>query len=646
MRLSGTGDILSVDDETFRRRRRDAAVAAVLGRGGHRGPGAEGSSTSSSGESSGAGSARSRSERGVEAASSSEATQVDAEDDLGLGLGPNPTIGEVERASRAIAAEEPAVSRASEFVNSQWLEERLESELQRQGAMVSPTLLAPAVGPAGEEVWPQDVAAPLSPGAHDAREDAEGDSEDSAGMSVATSEVGSQAAGPPNMGGAGAVSDPSFWAAVDQKIGDQISGVEHRLTTVLSTSLTDIAASQRDMMKHLAGLTKQVHDEAAYQRDVQREFSTRLDELTESAGGRAQATRGTPPTRRKERRTESSEAPRVAGTKGEAPRQAGLPVPSTPPRALRPGGAGGATPPKELPQPQGTRRESRGKGVGGVALGAEEAAENGGEAPAATDPLTAADPWARISPPTKARPPPRAAASSWEAFLASSSKRPGGLPAQAQDLGSQASASTARRQEGAVRRVVQAPRVHAQGPEPDLFLSRQAVIGPFGFRTRSSIAKEEVLQVLQDFQLSHLLDSFPGSAPTCENVIVRLVSFEAVQILVQALRSRPVRSSHSTGPLWAIRCRSAEERARSGPVARAVRILNDFRESRGCSWRVEGHYRRGQESVWVSKTSFATERWIISKDPVSEVWQIDEEVFADLGVGSLSEASEWLAALL
>lgn len=81
-------------------------------------------------------------------------------------------------------------------------------------------------------------------------------------------------------------------------------------------------------------------------------------------------------------------------------------------------------------------------------------------------------------------------------------------------------------------------------------------------------------------------------------------------------------------------------------MARAVRILNEFRESRGCSWKVEGHFRRNQESVWVSKTSFATERWIVSKDPTSGVWQIDEEVFADLGVGPPSEASEWLAALL
>lgn len=556
MRLSGTGDILSVDEETIRRHRRDATVAAILGRGGHRGPGSEVSSSSSSGGSAASGSSRSRSARGVEAAGS-EATLVD-EDDFGLGLGPNPTIGEVELASEVVADAAPSAGRASEFVNSQWLEERLESELKRQGALVPPTLIAPAVGPAGEEVWPRgvepqdqgDQAVGSQAADSDAGEEDHGDNLEDDVMSLATSDAGSRAAGPqvpnkvmPQPGG------PSFWNAVDQKITAQMNGVEQRLSTVLTTSLSEIATSQRDMMKHLTNLTKQVHDEAAYQRDVQREFSTRLDVLTESASGWAQATHGGPPTRRKERRASPPEAPRDTG--GADLDRPSLPVPSTPARAFCPGDSEAATPQKVQLR---KKKESRGKGGGSAPMEAAERGEQGCRGAAdepreaeTTDPLTAADPWRRIAPAVRP-PPPRGAVSSWAAFLANSSRRPEGLPGPASR--SQASAASARGSEAEVRRVAQPTLVPGvQAPDPDLFIARQAAIGPFPFRTRSSIAKEEVLQILQRVQLSHLLDSFPGNAQTCESVIVRLVSFEAVQMLVQAMRSRPVTCDHSDGPL-------------------------------------------------------------------------------------------------
>lgn len=71
MRLSTTGEVTSIDEDTQERWRRDGAIAAVLGRGGHRGPGSGGppfsSSGSSGGPSGGSGSlaseARSRSDR-------------------------------------------------------------------------------------------------------------------------------------------------------------------------------------------------------------------------------------------------------------------------------------------------------------------------------------------------------------------------------------------------------------------------------------------------------------------------------------------------------------------------------------------------------------------------------------------------------
>lgn len=89
--------------------------------------------------------------RGAYAAS--EATLVDED---GLGLGEDPTAGEVERAAAAASGSRPPVC-----LDSQWLAERLESELQRHGALppdpgegarggCPPTMVAPAVGPFGE----------------------------------------------------------------------------------------------------------------------------------------------------------------------------------------------------------------------------------------------------------------------------------------------------------------------------------------------------------------------------------------------------------------------------------------------------------------------------------------------------------------
>lgn len=217
------------------------------------------------------------------------------------------------------------------------------------------------------------------------------------------------------------------------------------------------------------------------------------------------------------------------------------------------------------------------------------------------------------------------------------SRRPEGLPEAKHLPQSQISVTSARPGTGASTLPPRAQtgagggsdyRSRAREPEPELFIARQAVVGPFRFRTRSSIAKEKVLQVLQKLRLSHFLDTFPGSAPTCETVMVRLVSFEAVQMLIQAARAQPLQTEHSGAPLWAIRCRSAEERARTGLVARAARILNDFREARGSPWRVEGHYKSNQESVWISRTSLATEKWLINKCPTTGTWSIDEGVFA------------------
>lgn len=163
------------------RHRRDAAIAAVLGRFGHRGPGAVPSSSASSSASRGSphpsqsgssasrssSSDRSRSDR-MGRVSKNEAvadepspapTLVDPPGrdpgpDLATVLdNPDATVGEVEQA----AAGPPCSQR---WPPDSWVELALESELRRGGDLppsvsappVPATLPAPAIGPCGERI--------------------------------------------------------------------------------------------------------------------------------------------------------------------------------------------------------------------------------------------------------------------------------------------------------------------------------------------------------------------------------------------------------------------------------------------------------------------------------------------------------------
>lgn len=148
-------------------------------------------------------------------------------------------------------------------------------------------MIAPAVGPSGEEIWPaaspvkQEKTDGVNPG-----EEALGAEEEHSGgddgnqlddecMSAATSDACPHAAGPdvrgevvgPLSGVMGGQTE--FWDAAGMRIGNKIEGVE-RLPSVLSSSLAEISSSQREMMQHLSSLTRQVREEAAFQRDVQR----------------------------------------------------------------------------------------------------------------------------------------------------------------------------------------------------------------------------------------------------------------------------------------------------------------------------------------------------------------------------------------
>lgn len=56
---------------------------------------------------------------------------------------------------------------------------------------------------------------------------------------------------------------------------------------------------------------------------------------------------------------------------------------------------------------------------------------------------------------------------------------------------------------------------------------------------------------------------------------------------------------------------------------------------------MEGHYKRGQESLWVSWAAFKNEACLVYRDEATAVWSIDEQVYVALGM-----ANQWPAALL
>lgn len=175
-------------------------------------------------------------------------------------------------------------------------------------------------------------------------------------------------------------------------------------------------------------------------------------------------------------------------------------------------------------------------------------------------------------------------------------------------------------------------------------IDRSALIGPFNHRTRTHVAQAEVLELLSSLSLTHLFVDFPGAPPTNESIQIKLTSWDAVQDIISVFKERTLTTLHAAGPLWAIRCRSKEERARTGPVSRLVRLLNLWREQQCASFKIEGHYTRGQESTWISWSRFETEQCILYRGPHSGVWHIDSNIFA--AVGLPGTAAEWLANLL
>lgn len=176
-------------------------------------------------------------------------------------------------------------------------------------------------------------------------------------------------------------------------------------------------------------------------------------------------------------------------------------------------------------------------------------------------------------------------------------------------------------------------------------LASMIVVGSFSHPTRTRTAESEILEVIGDLGLPHLFVDFAPAAPTCKVIRMQLCSFDAVTEMCAAFRGRNIQTAHSAGPLWAQRARTAEEAARAAPVARGVRILRDHLEQVGeRNILVEGHYRRGEEGIYMTTDNWENEHFLVIRSQSSGSWMISADIWPRMGVQGTAE--KWLASLL
>lgn len=179
---------------------------------------------------------------------------------------------------------------------------------------------------------------------------------------------------------------------------------------------------------------------------------------------------------------------------------------------------------------------------------------------------------------------------------------------------------------------------------PEHLLGRTVIIGTFQFRTRSEVATAEAAQLLYDLGMGHAICEVFPTGPTCEVCRLRLRSWNDVTVVIDMIRQAQRRYDHGVEYAWASRGRTLQESAWTGPISRAVRLLRAHVETEGMSVRVEGHYRQGQEAVYVKFPEQNNEAAILARGGAG-IRRVDPVQFCKMGVLDIA-AEEWLAALL
>lgn len=167
-------------------------------------------------------------------------------------------------------------------------------------------------------------------------------------------------------------------------------------------------------------------------------------------------------------------------------------------------------------------------------------------------------------------------------------------------------------------------------------------MGSFRFRTRSEVAEDEALDLIAPF-----LACSSSSQSLSREVMRPLVArhrtrtWQDVAAAIEAVRRSARTLPHSVDVVWASMGRTPAEAARATPEAHAVRLLKTHAEEQNMRVRVEGHYKAGQEGVYVKFHDWPDEELLMACDPLG-VWRVDLFVYSYFGLA----AEEWLAALL
>lgn len=127
-------------------------------------------------------------------------------------------------------------------------------------------------------------------------------------------------------------------------------------------------------------------------------------------------------------------------------------------------------------------------------------------------------------------------------------------------------------------------------------VGRTLVVGTFLPPARTSVARQDVLLILDRLGFSSGVEEVVNMRPTTKVVRVKMASWDSVTQAVQALLDHQATSRWAEQPLWGQRGRTPAEAARVGPIARAVRALktasdNAMLKGRRVLWDVEGSYR-------------------------------------------------------
>lgn len=139
-----------------------------------------------------------------------------------------------------------------------------------------------------------------------------------------------------------------------------------------------------------------------------------------------------------------------------------------------------------------------------------------------------------------------------------------------------------------------------------------------------------------------------GSGPTTKVVRVRLRTVDDVTAAVNRIRTRPIHSNLTQQNVWIQRARTPAEAARTAPIARAIRTLNDHLESERLKGArlgmASGRRVRARAGGRPHELDGMAIRRVLGPPVVQGAWQVNDEIFELMGVPI--DPQEWHRSLL